>query len=76
MKTEPFGYIILRNFRFRVGKPNSTEWETMETGFELDFVKKRLYKRKSSAEGAVEQFKKHSPNDEFKVCPVYLSSEK
>lgn len=67
----PFGYIILRNLKFKIKSPNKTEWEQMESGFELDFVKKKLYKWKKSAEDAMEQLKKHSPNDEFEIHPVY-----
>lgn len=68
------GYVIMRNFKFKVGTPtiNGTEWEKKETGFKLDFVKKRLYSLKSSAEESVEQMKIISPDDEFEVHPVFL----
>jgi hypothetical protein len=66
-----FGYIILRNLKFGVKSPNSTEWEQMETGFQLDYAKKKLYKCKYSAEDALKQLKKHTPNDEFEIHPVY-----
>lgn len=75
MENKPFGYIILRNLKFKVKSPNSTEWEQMESGFELDFVRKKLYKRKESAEDAMKQLKKHSPTDEFEIRPVYKQAE-
>ena len=67
------GYIIMRNFKFKVGTPtvDGTEWQQMETGFKLDFIKKRIYTQKSSAEEAVEQMKINSQDDDFEVHPVY-----
>ena len=70
---ELFGYIILRNILFNSGKSNanSIEWEEMETGFELDYSKKKLYKTIESVNDAVDQLKKHFPKDKFEIHPVY-----
>lgn len=72
MKKEPFGYIILRNIHLKIESPNSTEWQICETGFQLDYVKKKLYKQYSSAEDAMKQLKKHTPEDDFIIQPIYL----
>lgn len=67
------GYVIMRNMRFKVGTPtiNGTEWREMESGFQIDYVKKKLYQYKSSVDEAIEQLRKHSPNDDYEAHPVY-----
>jgi predicted SprT family Zn-dependent metalloprotease len=67
------GYVIMRNIHFRIGDQtvNGTKWQEAETGFEIDYVKKKIYKYKCSVDEAIEQLKKHEPNDEYKSYPVY-----
>ena len=67
------GYVIMRNMRFKVGTPtvNGTEWREMESGFQIDCVKKKLYQYKSSVDEAIEQLRKHNPNDDYEAHPVY-----
>ena len=67
------GYVIMRNMKFKVGypTPNGTEWREMESGFQIDYVKKKLYKYKSSVDEAIEQLKKFNPDDEYEAHPVY-----
>ena len=67
------GYVIMRNMRFKVGTPtiNGTEWREMESGFQIDYVKKKLYQYKSSVDEAIEQLRKHNPSDDYEAHPVY-----
>jgi hypothetical protein len=67
------GYVIMRNMRFKVGTPtiNGTEWREMESGFQIDYVKKKLYQYKSSVDEAIEQLRKYNPNDDYEAHPVY-----
>lgn len=65
------GYVIMRNYKFKTRDCNTTEWSTCESGYHLDHVKKKLYQWKPSAEDAVEQLKKHRPEDEYEIHPVY-----
>lgn len=67
------GYVIMRNMRFKVGtqKVNGTEWREMESGFQIDYVKKKLYQYKSSVDEAIEQLRKYNPNDDYEAHPVY-----
>jgi hypothetical protein len=67
------GYVIMRNMRFKVGTPtvNGTEWREMESGFQIDYVKKKLYQYKSSVDEAIVQLRKHNPSDDYEVHPVY-----
>ena len=67
------GYVIMRNMRFKVGTPtiNGTEWREMESGFQIDYVKKKLYQYKNSVDEAIEQLRKYNPNDDYEAHPVY-----
>ena len=67
------GYVIMRNMKVKIGTPdlNGTKWEEIETGFQIDYVKKKLYKYKSSVDEAIEQLKKFNPNDDYEAHPVY-----
>ncbi len=67
------GYVIMRNMKFKVGTPtvSGTEWREMESGFQIDYVKKKLYKYKSSVDEAIEQLRKYNPDDDYEAHPVY-----
>ena len=43
----------------------------MESGFQIDYVKKKLYQYKSSVDEAIEQLRKHNPSDDYEAHPVY-----
>lgn len=67
------GYVIMRNMKFKYGTeaPNGIEWKAMETGFQIEYFKKKIYSTQYVAEEAVSQLKKCTPDDEFEIHPVY-----
>lgn len=72
--SKPYGYIILRNMKYRIGSPQKhgvTKWEDFETGFKPDYSTRKFYLQLGQAEDAVKNFKKHSPEDTFEIKPLY-----
>lgn len=63
----------MRNTKMRVGALtlDGTKWGIIESGFQPDYVKRRLYKSKPCAEEAAAQMKKNDPEDDFEVHAVY-----
>lgn len=72
------GYVIMRNSKFKVGTntPDGMKWEPIESGFRIEYMKKRIYPYKESAEEAVVQLSKCYKEDEFEVHPVYWHGRK
>lgn len=71
------GYTILRDHQITYGTKNvnGTEWHTFNTGFKFEFNKKRIYSYKHQAIEAMEQLKKHYPNDKFEVVEVFANTD-
>jgi len=63
------GYCIYRNTKYATTH-NEKEW-IGETGFQLEYIKKRLYEHLESAEDAQAQLQKNEPNAVFEIRPVY-----
>lgn len=74
------GYAILRNMRYKCNNFNYidgmpvTQLEVKETGFKLDYVKKRLYDGMSAAIDARNQLKALSPEDDFVIVSVHIDN--
>jgi hypothetical protein len=71
MKTA--GFIVLRGITHQVEKKdiNGTKWKTEKIDFMLEFMKKRLYERRSCAEEAVKHLQERSPEDKFEIHEVF-----
>lgn len=61
----PIGYIIMRSFSISI---NGTK---VDSGFDIDYSKQRVYKRKESAENAIKDFKLLNPRDKYEIHPIY-----